>query len=117
MNETTEYTETQIEDWKAIFGAGVEYNGWWQAISHLDGSDWKTPGRVTLVIDNPDYEGVVPVSKTLEAADIFAALRTAMEKYPWGDFVRHPVYGDLDLDASSADVALQIALFGDVVYG
>lgn len=112
MNETTTYTETQIDDWGNIFGASAGMWSWWNGISHLTG-DWDTPGLVLLTVEDPDNEDRV-ISKSLRPEDIFAALAKATEFYPW-HFGRRD--GLLDLDASSADLVLQVAIFGDAVYG
>jgi hypothetical protein len=106
------YAEQQIDDWKSIFGASAEMWSWWRWIEFLDG-DWDKPCSVILHIEDPDDETKV-VGHLRHPEEIFAALATATELYPW-HFVRH--CGELDLDASSADVVLQVAALGDVVYG
>jgi hypothetical protein len=106
------YTDQQIDDWGNIFGASAEMWSWWRWIEFLDG-DWDKPCSVILHIEDPDDETKV-VGHLRHPEEIFAALATATELYPW-HFVRH--CGELDLDASSADVVLQVAALGDVVYG
>lgn len=112
MNETTTYTEIQIDDWGNIFGASAEMWPWWQWIEHLDG-DWDRPGSVILHVEDPNDEGTF-IGCLREPAEIFKALDTATALYPWL-FNRRD--GFLDLDASSADVVLQVACFSEAVYG
>jgi hypothetical protein len=112
MNETTTYTEQQIDDWGNIFGASAGMWSWWYRIDHTTG-DWDTPGYVTLSIEDPDDDRLL-IHKDVTPEDIFAALDKATEMYPW-HFGRRD--GLLDLDASSADLVLQVALFGEAVYG
>lgn len=112
MNETTTYTEQQIDDWSNIFGASAGMWSWWHIMQHMTG-DWETPGRVLLSIDNPDDDGVV--AQVCEPQDIFDALHKAEVLYP--HLYHRNQDGFLDLDASSADVVLQVALFGEAVYG
>lgn len=112
MNETTTYTEQQIDDWGNIFGASATMWSWWYEMIHLTG-DWDTPGRVLLTIEDPDAEGST-ITAVLDPAQVFAALGTATRLYPWHYGRRD---GFLDLDASSADLVLQVALFGEAIYG
>lgn len=114
MNETTTYTDQQIDDWGNIFGASAGMWSWWRGITHIIG-DWDTPGRVLLTIEDPDHEGRV-INRALNADAVFAALAKATELYPW-HFIRDHRNGLLDLDAVSSDVVLQVAVFGEVVYG
>jgi hypothetical protein len=113
MNETTTYTETQIDDWSNIFGASAGMWSWWRGIAHLTG-DWDTPGRVLLTIEDPDNEDKV-INRPFFSGEIFDALHKAEVLYP--HLYHRNQDGFLDLDASSADVVLQVALFGEAIYG
>lgn len=114
---TSQYTDQQIDDWASIFGACPTYWSWWVRIEHLDGGDWNRPSKVRLVIEDPyadpHTEGVVE-DRTFEPGQIFEALAKATKKYP---HLFRRQHGELDLDASSADVVLQVAIFGEAVYG
>lgn len=113
--DTLAFSESAIEDWQSIFGSAAETNPWWRGIAHITG-DWDTPGRVLLTIDNPDAGAQEYLNRLFEPVDILRALAKATELYPW-HFVRHGDERYLDLDAESSDVVLQVALFGEVVYG
>lgn len=114
---TSQCTPAQVEDWKSIFGAFPDYWSWWHGIKHLDGGDWDRPSKVELTIDDPDEpDGSKAIRRILEPKEIFTALATATEKHPWL-FGRNERYGELELDAGSSDIVLQVALFGEAVYG
>lgn len=108
-----EHTEQQLDDWANIFGASAGIWSWWRDIQHVTG-DWDTPGTVRLVIENP-VGGDEDIDETYSANDVLWALGAAAAKYPHL-FHRDPL-GYLDLDASSADVVLQVLIFGEAVYG
>lgn len=107
-----ETTTQQNEDWAAIFGACPTHWPWWVEIEFL-GGDWDKPSYVFLTVDDPDYEMSV-VSKTLAPEDIFKALSQATEQFP---HLFERIDGELDLDADSSDIVLQLAVLGEVVYG
>jgi cation transport regulator ChaC len=113
MNETTTYTEQQLDDWANIFGASAGMWSWWHEMTHVTG-DWDTPGHLVLAIDDPDEDGVVHTIVT-DPQEVFDALHKAEVLYP--HLYHRNRDGFLDLDASSADVVLQVLIFGEAIYG
>jgi hypothetical protein len=105
------YRMDDNELWSRIFGAAPESWSWWRSWTWLDGTDWNKAGRVRLGIDDPDYgEG----EKVLRSVITMTELVTAIEKAP--AHVQCDLIGD-NMDADSADVILQIAVLGEVIYG
>ena len=113
MTETTTYTEQQIDDWGNIFGASATMWPWWRELAHVTG-DWDQPGHIVLGIEDPYNEDAVIHKIVTDPQEVFDALAKATELYPW-HFGRRD--GFLDLDASSADLVLQVLIFGEAIYG
>lgn len=112
MTDTTTYTNRQLEDWASIFGASATMWSWWRGLNHVTG-DWDVPGTVLLTVEDPDDEDKT-VTMECSPEDIFSALRKANRLYP---HLFRRFDGYLDLDAGSADVVLQVAIFGEAIYG
>jgi hypothetical protein len=98
--------------WSAVFGSGFETWGWWRDVTYLDNADWDKPGRVQVVIDDPEYpEGSGKViGPILSLHDVVAAINNCTRD-------GHIERGWDDWDACDGDAILQYAVFGDIIYG
>ena len=104
------------EWWSAIFGCAYESLPWWFGEKFHDGGSWEFPSDVTLVSESPFDETdefdseVKSVTKRFTVEDIRAAFNKAVAEKP--DLL------DLDsYDCYSGDYILQIAMYGEVVFG
>ena len=101
-----------VEFWSSIMGSSEFPHEWWLKIKYHGEADWDKPGTVTVT--GLDGETDEPVSKTLTIEDLVCAYEAAITKpyYHCGMKV------DIDnMDDCSSDIVLQLAVFGDVVYG
>lgn len=108
--------QSRQELWSNVFGSEGESWSWWLAMRYSKGADWDKIGEVTLTVENPDEPeglGVNPITKTLTISDVAAAYAKAIA----GGYKIIPINPEDGLDAMSADVVLQYAVLGDVVYG
>jgi len=101
---------TDTERFAAVMGAAPFTWRWWEDVFYHDGGDWDRPSDVTVEVWDPAQErgGTCygTIEKRVTPEQILQALDTV-----------HGVDDDLDLDSDSADVVLQIAVFGEVVWG
>jgi hypothetical protein len=121
---------TQQDSETAIFGAGIpSYYDWWHSFdrdwSYTAESPYTAPdGWVwTVTAEDPNEHGKV-VIKQVQHADLMKAAREMAAKD--SDYsstlrkeARNLVFApeDHDIDAVIADAILQLAVFGEVVYG
>lgn len=117
------------EVWEQAFGTSGETWGWWVSIDFFDGATWEADngGFVRLTITDPDdadaddaEQGTI--TKDVRVADVLAAVQTAVDKGYLDTCTGTPLAnklteGDLDWDACTSDVVLQVAVLGDVIYG
>lgn len=102
--------------WEAVFGSDLYGAGpWWQRLIYHGDADYETIGLVEVWVDDPDdEEQVLKVKVGID--DLIKALQIVYQKgttHCGGIFV-----GNLDdPDSCTADYLLQIAIFGDVIYG
>lgn len=104
---TIKTTIDDVELWKAVWGAGAETWGWWRRFDYQDGADWDKPGTVRVTVLDPNNDEWI--DKDINLDDIVNAYVKLKE-----------TRSDLDydnFDANSADLVLQIAVLGEVVYG
>lgn len=100
--------------WSAVLGSAFETWSWWRDVSYPTGSDWETPGTVMLTLDDPEHgesDGVL-LSRTLTIDDIVRGYQLLLQQFQF-DVTPY----DLDFDAVSGDAVLQLAIFGELVYG
>jgi hypothetical protein len=102
--------------WETTFGGGWEYMEWWVKLEYSDGGDWDKigTGEFTLTACDPDDPDEPTTTKTLTIEDLAKAYSLALTegyKHCGGSW-------DLDdPDACVSDGLLQIAFFGEVIYG
>lgn len=100
------------ELWSRIFGADPEsFGSWWLDMEYLSG-DWDKAGEIRVSLEDPDEgEGSgIPVVKVLTIQD----LADALSKCP--PHVVSDVLND-NVDCIVAGYVIQVAVFGDCVYG
>ena len=113
QNDTNQLTPAEAERFSAIMGACPTTWPWWRGVTY-HGGGWDDPCDITFAVDNPEGEGVL--KKRLSARQVVRALAAAAHSVPSMKHV-NPYDPDLDLDADTADCVLQVAVFGEVVYG
>jgi hypothetical protein len=98
------------EFWSSVMGS-LEFMGeHWLKVKYRGDADWNKPGIVTITADN----GEETVTKSLTIEDLVQAYEAAIAKpyYHCGGTI------DIDdMDECASDIVLQLAMFGDVVYG
>jgi hypothetical protein len=100
--------------WSNVLGSGWEDAEHWRKWKYSEGSDWQTPGLITLWCEDPeDYDKTL--KKELNIDDLVRGYVLAIEdgfhhcggyKMDWED-----------LDLCSSDGILQFAFFGKLIYG
>lgn len=111
MSVTIKREIDEEEFWSSILGSTEFINEWWLSVRYRGDATWEVPGTVTLTIEGEDGE---PVTKSLTIHDLVEAYEIAVSKpyYHCGNKI------DIDdMDECASDIVLQIAMFGDVVYG
>lgn len=107
MSQPLTAAETERLEW--IMGSSGTMWSWWVRVERLGGTP-EAPDSVTFTIENP--EGGDDIVRTVPARAIVRALGKARRAGVLSEDTTHE-----DLDASSADSVLQIAVLGEVVYG
>jgi hypothetical protein len=109
-----EITQDEYEDfWSETMGGGWEFGECWVTIKYQGDTTWEKMGRFTIVGEDPDNEEST-VSKELGIEDLLKAYQFCLDKgyshcgggWDWQD---------QDLCTSSG--ILQVAVYGDIVYG
>lgn len=109
---------TEQDLWETIFGASPEMFGtsWWISYKFREDSDWDKAGAVRITLLDPeDLEetGKKTVSKVLYPSDLVEALGKVFNS---GN--RYTNWLDLDeYDSVAADVIIQTAIYGKIVFG
>jgi hypothetical protein len=94
------------EFWSEIFGASFEIWEWWHSVRYLTG-DWNKAGTVEVIAIHEDDE-VMPV-KQFTVEEIASAYNAC---------VAQGLYVDIEnMDADSSDLVMQMAMFGEIIYG
>jgi hypothetical protein len=110
-------TVSAEELWSTVLGSGWEYAGDHWVASRFESGDWDTVGEFRLSGDTTDLSGYDShlVTKVLTVEDFQAAYEFAVAK---GYHHCGSSYAEIDdADACWADGILQIAIYGDIVYG
>lgn len=94
--------------WSQVFGSGWEMWEWWTGYTFVEGA-WDTEGVVVITHQNPEDPDEPATNHRIDPAALEAAYLKVAQKYP------HLL--DQDIDAGLGDVILQVACFGDVIYG
>ncbi len=113
---TRPLTPGNVERFSAVMGACGTMWSWWLDVEYHDGGDFDRPTDITFTVENPYLIDGPDIVKRVTPREILHALRTACETVPAMEGI-DPYDEDLDLDASTADCVLQIAVLGEVVYG
>lgn len=95
--------------WEEVFGSGYEEVSDWIVGERFTSGDWETPGKV--LISYQDRHGVI-CKKELTPDDLNKAYDKVVNYRHCGNTV-----GEQDIDACAADIILQMALQGGVIYG
>lgn len=111
MTVTIKREIDEAEFWSSIMGSSEFPHEWWLKIKYHGEADWDVPGSVTVTaLDENDN----PVSKTLTIEDLVKAYEVVIDK----QYHHCGTKVDIDnMDDCSSDMVLQVAMFGDVVYG
>jgi hypothetical protein len=95
--------------WSEIMGSAWETYDWWVTLDYSEGADWDKVGEITVKSWDGETEGEALISKTLTIKDLAEAYGKCL-----AEGFRINIH---DLDANQGDVILQMAMFGEVVYG
>jgi hypothetical protein len=101
--------------WEATFGGGWEYSSWWLGLKYGNGGDWDVigDGTFTLTCEDPDDEDK-RIKKTLTIEDLARAWGIALKE----NYHHCGTAWDLeDPDHCVSDGILQLAFFGEIIYG
>ena len=101
-----------------IFGSGLEQYGWWWRFQNTDNG-------YVVKAEDPNFpdEGVKTISKTITNDDIRRVMGEILEgKHQCAGAAKWQIQngigtGDFDIDADGADLIMQIATYGKVIYG
>ena len=95
------------EFWSSVFGSCWETHPWWQDFKFEDGSSWDVAGCVHITAESPEDESET-IARHICLPDVVRAYNVAKESYQidWEE-----------LDASTSDVIIQIAVYGEAIFG
>lgn len=105
---------TDYDLWIGIWGSGFETYDHWLRLYGSPGWDEDPSATVTVACEDPHDDAALTISLTL--ADIHAAIGELAARgiTCWGT----PITPDFtDWDADAADLVLQMAVYGEIVYG
>lgn len=106
---TIKFEVDDVELWSAVFGSSAfSFGDWFTECDYLDGADWDKVGRVKLTGVDADGQ---EITKTLGIKDIANALPIANQQ------VHMDLFNFDNYDAICADAVLQVAIFGEVIFG
>lgn len=100
-----------VDFWSNILGSGWESCEWWTGIEYGEGSDWDKVGTITLTgWDEVSEEGEdVVKTKTLNLQDLVDAYTNCL--------AQGYKFNVEDFDVYDGDAVIQMAFYGEVVYG
>ena len=99
------------ELWSDVFGSGWEYSEWFTYVEYV-GCSWDTAGTAKVTHWSSDDEGVTEVT-SVTIDDIvrgYSILASDNWLHCNGDALNNP-------DACTSDAILQMAIYGELVYG
>ena len=99
--------------WSETMGGGWEFDSCWIDMDYHEGADWETPGRFTIIGQDPENESKT-ISKELGIEDLLKAYQFCLDKnyshcsggWDWQD-----------QDVCTSSGILQVAVYGDIIYG
>ena len=95
--------------WSEVLGSGWESSPWWTNIEYGEGSDWDKVGELTITGWSAEGEDQGSTVKTLNIGDLAEA---------FGKCIAEGYRVNLeDLDADSGDAVIQMAVYGEVLFG
>ena len=108
------------ELWYAVFGSGWENHDWWSKIVYKGDTAWDKAGKVILSIANPEGDSNGKsrvVTRTLDVEDLKRALSITMAKGYRDACTGRSEWLSFEYDSCEGDAILQVAIFGEVIYG
>jgi hypothetical protein len=107
-------TQDEYEDfWSETMGGGWEFDSCWYGIEYDGDAGWEKVGTFTITCENPEDEEKV-MSKTLGIEDLLKAYQFCLDK-GYGHCGQEYDWQDQDMCTSSG--ILQVAVYGDILYG
>jgi hypothetical protein len=102
--------------WSNTFGGGWEHSSWWVKLRYAKGGDWDTIGTgvFTLTACDPDDDSAPLETKTLTIDDLARAWGMALTEGYYHCGTRWDLE---DPDHCVSDGILQLAFFGEIIYG
>jgi hypothetical protein len=94
------------EFWSEIFGASFEIWEWWFAVNYIEG-DWDKAGTVEVIAEHEGSDELEIKRFTVE--EIASAYNACLAKGLDVDIE--------NMDACSSDLVIQMAMFGEIIYG
>jgi hypothetical protein len=108
---TIPYKIEDKEFWSSILGSTEFTEEWWLKIHYEDDTSWEYPGAIQVTALDGDNK---PVTKRLTLDDLLVAYIFAVTR----EYGHCGALVDIqDMDSCASDIVLQIAMFGDVIYG
>lgn len=99
----------ETELWDEVFGSGYEQVSDWIVGERYLSGDWETSGEIRIsYLDRHDKVQ----HKDITELDLLLAYNQVVHYRHCGHTV-----GEQDIDACAADLILQMALLGEVIYG
>lgn len=95
--------------WSAVFGSAFETWSWYYSVDYIEG-DWDVPGKVMIMAWDGVHEDYDHLNEYVIDLD---DLVEAYTKYV--NLGYKTMYDDLD--AVYGDVVVQLAMYGEVIYG
>lgn len=97
------------EFWSNVLGSGWEASPWWTSVVYRDGSDWDKVGELLITGWSADGEESPRTSKLLNIGDLAEAFGKCVSE----GYRLNPE----DLDSEQGDAVIQMAVYGEVIYG
>jgi hypothetical protein len=99
-----------VDFWSNILGSSWESMEWWTSVEYGSDSDWDKVGSLTITgIDGFETEEEVLITKTLDLDSLVEAYANCV--------AQGFKFNVEDFDAYQGDAVIQMAVFGEVVYG
>lgn len=109
-----EIKETEYEDfWAETMGGGWEFDSCWIDIKYHGESEWDKIGTFTITGEDPT-EATDTVTMTLGLEQLLKAYQFCLDK---GYGHCNTKYDWQDQDSCTSSGILQVAVYGDIVYG
>ena len=95
--------------WSNVLGSGWEDSPWWTSVAYSEGSAWDKVGELVVTGWSAEGEDEPPVVKSLNIGDLAEAFGKCIAK----GYRLNPE----DLDSEMGDAVIQMAVYGELVYG